>query len=263
MGMLMAERMNNRLAAPFESGVGSRPGVETTAPQVIETERAPGASGESESERRIALTRLFEQHRKRLLLTALRITRDADEAEDVVQEAAMRALMKLQTFRGEASLETWLHTIVSNCAISRLRSSARRCLISLDSEWGADQHFPRWVALEPRTDPEGICLAFELYGIIRSEMQVLKAPYRTAIQLCDLEGWSRVEAAEILKVNQNTLKARLYRGRKSLRQGMLASVFGTEQPSPQVTQFRVHTAKGRRRRKSVKLAAASKERLFW
>ena len=244
----------------MQRGVASR--CQRRGPQVIEAKRAPEASGESDFGRRIALTRLFEQHRKRLLLTALRITRDADEAEDVVQEAAIRALMKLQTFRGESSLETWVHTIVSNCAISRLRSAARRCLISLDSEFGANQHFPRWVALEPRADPEGTCLACELYGIVRSEMQVLKAPYRTAIQLCDLEGWSRIEAAEILQVNEDTLAGRLYRGRKSLRQGTLARVFGTEQPSLQVTQFRVHTAKGRRRRKSAKLAAASKERLF-
>ena len=129
--------------------------------QVVVTEGELGTATEAENENRTALTRVLEQHRKRLVLAALRITRNRDEAEDVVQEAAMKALVKLQTFRGESRLETWIYTIVGNCALSRLRSPARRRLISLDSELNADQNSPRWVALEA-TDPEGNCLAYEL-----------------------------------------------------------------------------------------------------
>lgn len=148
---------------------------------MIATEKELGAATQRECENRIALGRLFEQHRKRLVRAALRITRNQDDAEDVVQEAAMRALVKLQTFRGESRLETWIYTIVRNCAISRLRIPGRRRLISLDSELSADQTSPRCVALETTMDPERNCLAYELHEIIRSEMQALKAPYRTVI----------------------------------------------------------------------------------
>jgi RNA polymerase sigma-70 factor (ECF subfamily) len=252
--MLMATKDDNCFSAPYGCGVGLRPGMEYAAPP-IKTEGAPGASSEAGSENRIAFARIFEQSRKRLVRAALRITRNQNEAEDVVQEAALRALMKLQTFRGESRLETWIYTIVSNCALSRLRSPARRRLVSLDSEVCADQNSPRWVALEATMDPEEHCLAYELREIVQSEMQALKAPYRAVIQLCDLEGWSCVEAAGFLKVNQHTLEARLYRGRRTLRQGVLTRVLGNEQPPLHVKQFRIHTAKHRRRRKSLDLTA--------
>ena len=255
----MATKVDNRSCATCGCGGEGCPGIEDAVSQMIATAKEPAAATEFESKNRIALAQLFEQHRKRLVQAALRITRNQDEAEDVVQEAAMRALVKLQTFRGESRLETWIYTIVSNCALSRLRSPARRRLISLDSELSVDQNSPRWVALEATMDPEGNCLAHELHEIIRSEMQALKAPYRTVIQLCDLEGWSCVEAAGVLKVNQQTLEARLYRSRRSLRQGVLSRVFRNEHLSPEVKQFRVHTAKRGRRRKPAKITAANQE----
>jgi RNA polymerase sigma-70 factor (ECF subfamily) len=197
-------------------------------------ERDPRLSMASETENRIALTRIFEQHRRGLLLAAFRITRNRDEAEDVVQEAAIRALLKLHTFRGESRLETWIYAIVGNCAISRLRSVARRRLFSLDSELNSDQNSPRWVALEATMDPEEECLAGELHKIVCSEMEALKAPYRTVIQLCDFEGWSCPEAAAVLKLNKDTLKGRLHHGRRTLRKRVLTRVFGSKHPKPQV-----------------------------
>jgi RNA polymerase sigma-70 factor (ECF subfamily) len=202
--------------------------------QMTAAERDPRLSMASETENRIALTRIFEQHRRGLLLAALRITRNRDEAEDVVQEAAIRALLKLHTFRGESRLETWIYAIVGNCAISRLRRLARHRLLSLDSEWNTDQNSPRWVALEAAMDPEGECLADELHEIVCSEMETLKAPYRTVIQLCDFEGWSCPEAAGVLKLNKDTLKGRLYRGRRILRKRVLTRVFASKHRKPQV-----------------------------
>jgi RNA polymerase sigma-70 factor (ECF subfamily) len=200
--------------------------------QMTAAEREPRLSMASETENRIALTRIFEQHRRGLFLRALRITRNQDEAEDVVQEAAIRALLNLHTFRGESRLETWIYAIVSNCAISSLRSVARRRLLSLDSELNTDQNSPRWVALDKTMDPEGECLADELHKIVRSEMEALEPPYRTVIQLCDFEGWSCLEAAGVLKLNKDTLKGRLHRGRRTLRKRVLTRVFESEHPKP-------------------------------
>jgi DNA-directed RNA polymerase specialized sigma24 family protein len=84
-------------------------------------------------------------------------------------------------------------------------------------------------------DPEGECMADELHKIVYSEMEALKAPYRIAIQLCDFEGWSCLEAAGVLKLNKDTLKGRLYRGRRTLRKRVLTRVFGSEHPKPHAT----------------------------
>jgi RNA polymerase sigma-70 factor, ECF subfamily len=182
------------------------------------TGKVPETATGLESENRIALTRLFEEHRTRLVLAAQRVTHNKDEAEDVVQEAAIKALVKLQTFRGELCLETWVWAIVSNCAIGRLRNPARRRSISLDSELVPSRNSPRWVALAETADPEQNCLAYELSEILRSEMEALKAPYRTVLRLCDVEGWSYFEVSAPLNLKRVTLKGRLYRGRRVLQE---------------------------------------------
>ncbi len=202
--------------------------------QITAVKRQPGPPMPSEAENRITLARIFEQHRRGMFLRALHITGNRDEAEDVVQEAAIRALLKLHTFRGESRLETWVYAIVSNCAISSLRSVARRRVLSLDSELNTDQNKPRWVALEATMDPEGECLADELHKIVCSEMETLQAPYRTVLQLCDFEGWSYPEAAGALELNKDTLKGRLYRGRRILRKRVLTRVFASKHRNPQV-----------------------------
>jgi RNA polymerase sigma-70 factor (ECF subfamily) len=261
--MLMAAKVDNWFGAPSKPcscGSEGCTDIEGAAPQMVTTEREPRTATELENENRIALGQLFEQHHRRLVRAAMRITRNQDEAEDVVQEALMRALVKLHTFRGESRLETWVYTIVGNCGISRLRSPARRHLVLLDSESSADQNSPRWVSLKSTTDPEGDYMAFELHEIVRCELEALKAPYRSVIQLCDLEGWTCGDAAEILQINQHTLKARLYRGRRCLRERVLTRVLGSEHPLLQVTQLRVHTATRPRRRKAAQLNAASEER---
>ena len=83
-------------------------------------------------------------------------------------------------------------------------------------------------------DPEGECLADELHEIVCSEMETLKAPYQTVIQLCDFEGWSCPEAAGVLKLNKDTLKGRLYRGRRILRKRVLTRVFASKHRKPEV-----------------------------
>jgi RNA polymerase sigma-70 factor, ECF subfamily len=199
--MLMDTKVENSYGTPCRprSYAGEEgPATAGAQQQRTATEIEPRLLTAPETENRIAFTRIFEQHRRGLLLAALRITRNQDEAEDIVQEAAIRAPPNLHTFRGESRLETWIYAIVGNCAISRLRSVARRRLFSLGSESNTGQNSPRWVALEETMDPEGECLFDELREIVCSEMEALKAPYRTVIHLCDFEGWSWLEAAAVV-----------------------------------------------------------------
>ena len=63
---------------------------------------------------------IFKERRQSLVRVALRITKNRDEAEDVVQEAAVKALVKLDTFRHESSMDTWLYAIIGNAALGRL-----------------------------------------------------------------------------------------------------------------------------------------------
>jgi len=210
-----------------------------------------GANTEEELkiEKLTMLTRLLEQDRKKFLRAAQRFTRNQDEAEDVIQDSVLKALIKLQSFRGESRLDTWLYTIICNCAISRLRSPARRRSVSLDTETCTEQDFPRWVALDLSLNPEDSSINSELLGIMRAEIEALGAPYRSVLQLCDLEGFPSPEAADVLQLNQHTLEARLYRGRRRLRDRVLRRVMG-EEHCLQLPQMRVHTGKARRRKRS-------------
>jgi RNA polymerase sigma-70 factor, ECF subfamily len=170
-----------------------------------------------ESENYIALTQLFGQRRNRLIRAALRITRNEEDAEDVVQEAAVRALVNLHSFRGESRIDTWIHAIIGNSAINRLRSPSRRREVSLDSETTGHQNVLPYILSDANISPEQSCVRHELHEIIHLEIDGLKDSYRDPIQLCDLGGRSYEEAAEVLNLNLPKFKARLYRGRRVLR----------------------------------------------
>lgn len=164
------------------------------------------------------LTRLLEQKRHRLVRAAQRITHSQEEAEDVVQDAALKALIHLDRFRGESKIETWLCAIVNNVALSRLRTPSLRREISMESTLADRKTVLSCIGSGGHLNPEHMYQRHELREIVWSEIARLKDTYRDAIQLCDYEGRSYVEAADKLHLKLPRFKARLYRGRRELRQ---------------------------------------------
>ena len=155
----------------------------------------------------------------RLLAVARRILGSEDDAQDALQDAYTSAFRALDRFEGKARLSTWLHRIVVNRALMRLRTRKRHPEESIDrllppySEDGHQAHEPvEWsdgvdVALERR----------EVREYVRAQIDRLPEGYRTVLLLRDIEEISTHETAEVLGITENAVKIRLHRARLALR----------------------------------------------
>jgi RNA polymerase sigma-70 factor (ECF subfamily) len=136
---------------------------------------------------------------------AYRLLRDRFEAEDVVQEAYLRMFRAMSGFREEARIETWMHRVVTNVAISRLRSrGAVRELVS--------ETLPEPAVADAAES--GVALREQL----ERALSLLPAGQRTAVVLKDIYGLSCKEIADALEIEEGAVKVRLHRARKRLRE---------------------------------------------
>lgn len=153
--------------------------------------------------------------------SAYRLLGNTADAEDAVQDALLAACKHLDQFRGESQISTWLTAIVFNSARMRLRYRRRHVHVSLDQHVGEE---PRYLVSERLAgtgpSPEDECRDSELTGRVRQLITRLSPSLRRTLQLRDMEGLSIRETAEILGIPTGTVKARLARARKKLKQSM-------------------------------------------
>ncbi len=167
---------------------------------------------------RMACTCLLKFYAPRLLRLAGQLMGDPDEAEDVLQEAFIRACDRIDSFRGESGLGTWLHRIVINTALMRLR--ARRAVVTDDIERIIhDEADQSWQSLSSTSvEPSRELLDAELLDAMNGAVSHLPESLRTAFVLRDVEGLTTREAAGVLGISESALKVRLHRARLELRQ---------------------------------------------
>ena len=168
-----------------------------------------------------AFDALVRQHRQRLWAVALRTLGEPEEAADAVQDACLSAYRAAASFRGDARVTTWLHRIVVNACLDRVRRQAARPTVPL----------PEQLPAEPR-DRLG---ERETVLDVGRALALLPVEQRTAIVLVDLEGMSVEQAAAVLGVPSGTVKSRCSRGRARLAVtlGHLApSASGLSAPAP-------------------------------
>ncbi len=157
----------------------------------------------------------------RMYQLALRYTRNKEDAEEVVQDVLMKVRDKIDAFRGDAALSSWIYRITFNTAMSRLRSTraARLHEVSDEPVGTADDQTSR--AIDP-ADWSNLGDELVLRGQLRDALQAavaeLPAIYRAPVILRDLKGMSTEEASRRLNVKDQTLKSRLHRGRLILRE---------------------------------------------
>ncbi len=163
------------------------------------------------------MTELYAQHRRRALAIARRILRDADEAEDVVQEVFTRLFSQNVRFDGKAAYTTWLHRILVNSSINSLRAKKRRD--RLESPVGQ------------AIDPEEAAVGHERHALFLAGLEHLSKQHRLVVTLRDLRGYSYPEIARMLQLPEGTVKSALNRGRTRLMAHM-ASVASDEEPAP-------------------------------
>lgn len=161
-----------------------------------------------------SLTQLYRRHERRAYNLALRTLGDPWDAADVVQEAFIKAFKNLESFKGEARFGTWLHRIVVNAAYDHLR---RHRPEPMDSEVLDDLSGPSGPASVVATGRDGIDPAVDgLSDPLRRALMGLNEGFRFAVVLCDLLGFPYNEAAEILGVQEGTIKSRIFRAREAL-----------------------------------------------
>jgi RNA polymerase sigma-70 factor (ECF subfamily) len=165
-----------------------------------------------------------------LFRVALRRLRNVEDAEDAVQDALLSAYKHIGQFEGRSQISTWLTSIVTNTAGMKLRQHLRHEMVSLDQNQENDGATFANKLRDSRPNPETICAQKETHETLRQALAQLSPKLRTAIQMCDLEGFSMQEAADALGITTNALKSRLARGRATLSL-LLNGVIGARQAS--------------------------------
>lgn len=177
---------------------------------------------------------LFTRHRDRLWAVALRTTGNPEDAADALQEALISAFKRADAFRGEAQVTTWLHRIVVNASLDRLRRNKVRAAQPLPDD--LEEYAGRGAVLataEAGADPEAAAIATDQGRAVRAALAAIPADQRAALVLVDMEGYPVEEAARILGCPPGTVKSRCARGRHRLA-GLLreTGVTGTEPRPP-------------------------------
>jgi RNA polymerase sigma-70 factor (ECF subfamily) len=157
----------------------------------------------------------------RMFQLALRYTRNREDAEEVVQDVLMKVRDKIDAFRGDAALSSWIHRITFNTAMSRLRSTRATRLHEVSDEPVATGDDLVSRAIDPADWSnlgDELVLRGELRDALQAAVAELPAIYRAPVILRDLKGMSTEEASRRLNVKDQTLKSRLHRGRLILRE---------------------------------------------
>lgn len=152
-----------------------------------------------------AFATLVHRHRTRLWAVAVRTTGHPEEAADALQDALLKAHRSAASFRGDAQVTTWLHRIVVNACLDRLRREKARPTVPLPEH---DSAHP-----VERSDPLG---RRELAWEIDRALRTLPDDQRAALVLVDVEGYSVEQTAELLGIPTGTVKSRCSRGRAKL-----------------------------------------------
>ncbi|GAA4124455.1 RNA polymerase sigma factor SigM [Nocardioides fonticola] len=170
---------------------------------------------------------LFRRHRDRLWAVALRTMGNPEDAADGLQDGMIAAYRRADSFRGDAAVTTWLHRVVVNACLDRLRAAKVRRADSLPDD--LEEYGQRAVRSEigpaPVADPAEEAVAHDRRAAVIDALARLVPDQRAAIVLVDLEGYSVAEAAEILGCAAGTVKSRCSRGRTRLAE-LLAHLLG-------------------------------------
>jgi RNA polymerase sigma-70 factor (ECF subfamily) len=169
-----------------------------------------------------AFGQLYARHRDRLWAIALRTMGNREDAADGLQDGLVAAYRRAGTFRGDAAVTTWLHRVVVNACLDRLRAAKVRRAEALpdDLEERGDRGSLRSAARES-ADPADHAGRAEQRLLVLEALRTLPEEQRVALVLVDMEGYAIAEAAQVLDCAVGTVKSRCSRGRARLA-GLLA-----------------------------------------
>lgn len=158
---------------------------------------------------------LVRKYQHRVLKLVGRFVSDAAEAEDVAQEAFLKAYRALASFRGDSAFYTWLYRIAINTAKNALVSNRRRP-VDFDLDLQDPEQYDRHARLKEGDTPEGVLLTEEIRTVVERAMEQLPEDLRRAIILRELEGLSYEEIAEAMDCPVGTVRSRIFRAREAI-----------------------------------------------
>ena len=169
----------------------------------------------------IAFEKLVSPLRDRIYWRALKAMKDPDEADDIVQEAIIRAYTRLETFRGDSRFSTWLYTVASNCIRMRLRTIKRKGALKIeDNQIEVEKSIADNADYIPAL-PDRACMNLQMLGAIEEAMNNLPEKYAQALRMWAYEGKNLKEINESEEgVSIPAIKSRLHRARKQLRSAL-------------------------------------------
>jgi RNA polymerase sigma-70 factor (ECF subfamily) len=162
---------------------------------------------------------LVRAHGGRMLAVARRFLRSEEDSADAVQDAFLGAFRSLDKFAGHSTLATWLHRILVNACLMRIRARRRRATVALDEllpAFDATGHHAR--RGEPWVDrPDALLAREETRAHVRQCIDTLPDTYRSILLLRDIEELDTEQTAQLLGISAGSAKTRLHRARQALR----------------------------------------------
>ncbi len=160
---------------------------------------------------------LFARHRDRLWAVAVRTMGNREDAADGLQDGLIAAYRRAGTFRGDAAVTTWLHRVVVNACLDRIRAAKVRRTETLPDDLEEYRDRGSAASATPATeDPADLTVRSERRRLVVEALAALPPEQRAALVLVDMEGYSVAEAAEVLDCAVGTVKSRCSRGRSRL-----------------------------------------------
>ncbi len=165
-----------------------------------------------------AFETLCKQSENTVFHVARRMMRNTEDAEDVVQESFQQAFIHLKSFNGDSRFSTWVSRIAINAALMKLRKKHRLLDVSLDESAETEEPSARIEVEDQGPSPEQLYAQQEQQRILSEAMDQLTPGMRKAIELQELDERSTEETARIMGISVSAVKARVFRGRKKLRE---------------------------------------------
>jgi RNA polymerase sigma-70 factor (ECF subfamily) len=166
---------------------------------------------------REAFDELVERHARKIFRLARHITKNDDDAADVLQDAFLKAYSRLDQFHGESKFYTWLVRIAVNEALMRLRKRRGDRTVSIDEDIETEDGAMRREIADEGEDPEQAYGREETRVLLERSIDSLDDTYRSVFVLRDVEGFSTEETADMLGLTVSAVKSRLLRARLQLR----------------------------------------------
>ncbi len=164
-----------------------------------------------------AYDELVRRYQERIYATVYHMTANHEDANDLAQEAFIKAFHALKSFKGGSSFYTWVYRIAVNKTINFLKQRKNRNAMSLDDLDFQVEHDPDLVALISEKTPRREVNLSELQEKLNEAMQKLSEPHRLVVTLHDVQGLSHEKIAEIMECNIGTVRSRLFYARQQLQ----------------------------------------------